>query len=51
MIETKDRYKNLHESIEELIKDGVPGIVGMEFSRRILEERIKDAKEFKVDVR
>ena len=43
-------YAKLQNSICELISDGVPGIVGLEYSRRILEENVIGAREFTVEI-
>ncbi len=42
----KNCFMKLQESIQELIDDGVPGIIGVELSRRVLEENIVGAEEF-----
>ncbi len=50
VVYAKQCYANLQNSICELISDGVPGIVGLEYSRRILEENVTGAREFTVEI-
>lgn len=48
VVDAADCYAQLQESITLLINDGVPGIVGLELSRRVLEEDIPDSQEYTV---
>ncbi len=46
VVHAKNCYEKLQESYTLMMNDGVPGIICMEFSRRILEEDILGAREF-----
>ena len=46
VVDAKNAFNKLQDSITELIDDGVPGIIGLEFSRRVLEESIPNAREY-----
>ncbi len=46
VIAARDAFNELTVAMNEMIEDDVPGIIAMEFSRRILEESITDAHEY-----
>lgn len=46
VIAARDAFNELTVAMNEMIEDDVPGIIAMEFSRRILEESIPDAHEY-----
>ncbi len=46
VVNAKNCYERLQEAYSVMMNDGVPGIICMEFSRRILEEDILGGREF-----
>ncbi len=47
-INTALSYLALEKLLDKFSKDGIPGIMGIEITRRILDKEIKESKEFTI---